>query len=203
MGARLVLRDKPGAWMMFSSGGTQYRARLDPLWLGAERLVELLNNPRLVWQLLDEPSRIRAMMDDIFGTRTVVLLQDYAEAAGLGFDGLAALIRGLNNLDALEVDLFRMGVDVADWLDLEGPLSSRRMALVIRDLMERPETRIGAAVYDLLPIDKAGIVLAQIANGMSESKENHVYLKSQSELRAEAEVKAERAASAERMRKRW
>lgn len=203
MGARLVLDDVPGAWTTFTTGGKSYRARMDPLWLGADKLPRLLEDTRLVWQLLDDRSRLRAMTSDMFGSRTVIMLRDYADHVGLGFDGLAAVVRGLEHLDDLEVDLVRMGVEIRDWLDLDGPLSSRRMSLLIRDLEERPETRMGAVRTDLFPLDKSALVLAQIAASMAKGSEKHSFLKSRSELRAEAEAKAERDAAVERMRKRW
>lgn len=203
MNARLVLKDKPGAWIQFTTGGKTYRARMDPLWLGVERFPELLKDTRLVWQLLDEKSRMRAMLDDLFGSRTLVMLQDYAEAVGLGFGGLYHLDFALKHLDELEIDLLRLGFDITDWLDVSGPLSSRRAALIVGDLLDRPETQIGAARMDIPPVDKSAVVLAQIAGSMGKDAETHMYLKTRSELRAEAEARAEEQARINRIRKRW
>lgn len=199
MSARLVLVDEPGAWVDFTTGGRSFRARFDPMWLGAEKLAELLEKPRLVWQLLDEKSRARAMTHDLFGRHTLTMLKDYLDTVGLGFEGLVEVMYGLEHLDELEVDLLRMGLEVRDWLTPEGSLSSRRMMLVIRDLKNRPESAVGAVWFDLKPIDKAGLVAAQY---VSTPEKPHRFLKSPAEIQAEVDEKREQDAKIARVQAR-
>lgn len=199
--ARLILEDKPGAYLTFTSRGRKYRARRDPMWLGPDLLPSLLTKTRLVWQLLDDDSKMQAMTNDPFGSLTVVLLSDYLDAAGLNFDGLARLRHAMENLEDLEVDLLRLGFDVRDWLDPEGPLSSRRVALLVRDFLDRPETRMGATSQKLLPVSKETIVLAQIASGMGGEGFTHDFLKSPEEIAQEAKALAEVKEKRERISK--
>lgn len=202
MSARLIMRDEPGAWITFTSGRDTYRARLDPLWLGADGLQDLARNTKLVWQLLDDSSRLMAMMSDMFAARTLVLLRDYLDAAGLGFEGFHRLLYAIEHLDELEIDLLRLGFDVRDWLNPDGPLSSRRVALIVKDCLHRPETQLGAVRENKHPISKDAIVLAQIAGGMSESKEPHLYLRSPEQLEAEAKAAREEREKIERIKAR-
>lgn len=200
MDARLILADEPGAWVTFMSQGRRFRGRMDPMWIGAEKVAALLSRPQLVLQLLDEASRTTAMIGDPFCRKTVVLLQDWADAVGLGFHGLGLLQRGLSDLARLEVDLVRMGVEIRDWLDPAGSVSSRRMALLIGDLVDRPESRMGAAYWGVQPITKGGIVLAQISDSFGGDGRVHMFLKSEAEIEAEQRAREEDAAKRERIK---
>lgn len=200
--SRLILADEPGAWTTFTSDDREVRARLDPMWMGAENLRELINRPGLVFRVLDEQSAAAVMLADPLGRRVVPLLTDYLDAVGLGLEGLSYLSFVLDNLDLLEVDLLRLGLDVRDWLDPDGPLSSRRVYLLAKDFGDRPETNIGAKRFDLKPASKETIVLAQLSGGMSESGEPHMFLKSPSTLDAERRVQVETAAKLERIKQR-
>lgn len=203
MDARLVLADVPGAFTTITHARHRVRVRMDPMWLGASKLRELEYRPRLVWQLVDEADRFSVVMADPFGAKVADLLRAYADGVGLGVAGLQALWRGLDELDALEVDLVRMGVEIRDWLDPEGPVSSRRMALIIRDLVARPETSLGARAAGLFPLDKAAMAAAQIATGLSGKKGFvHPFLRKASELEAEAVAQAEAEVRKERIRHR-
>lgn len=183
MSARLVLADEPGAWIDIDFGGRPYSARIDPMWLGAENLAELFERPQMVRQLFKEADAVSLMIADPFGHRIIELLEAYLDAVGLGFQGLGFLFVGLENLDLLEVDLLRIGLDIRDWLDPEKPLSSRRVALLIADFKERPETRIGAKSFGIYPADKATIVAAEaIAAHVSDESYRHRFLKSPDEL---------------------
>lgn len=186
MDARLIMGDLPGAWVEFTSGGEVLRARMDPLWLGVDDFPELLTRPRLVLRLLDERSQITAMISDPFGDRFPVLLTDYAEAVGLGLDGLAGLGGIFDHLSLLEVDLLRLGLDIRDWLAPEGPLSSRRVWLLVKDLRQRPESQIGAMRMGIHPADKAAIVAAQALTAKAEDKSyKHYFLRSPADLERE------------------
>lgn len=203
MDARLVLEDVPGAFTTITHAGRRVRVRMDPMWLGSEKLRGLEHHPRMVWQLVDESDRMRVMMPDPFGAKVAELLRAYADGVGLGVRGLQALWRGLDELDALEVDLVRIGVEVRDWLDPEGPVSSRRMALIIQDLIARPETSLGARAAGLFPLDKAAMAAAQIATGLSDKKGFvHPFLRKVSDLEAEAVAQAEAEVRRERIRHR-
>lgn len=200
--ARLILKDEPGAWVTFASGKREMRARFDPMWMGAAHLRELMNRPSGVFRVLDEQSAASVMLSDPLGRRVVPLLTDYLDAVGLGLEGLAQLSFALDNLDLLEVDLLCLGLDVRDWLNPDGPLSSRRVRLLIRDFSDRPETNLGAKRFDLNPVSKEAIVLAQISGGMSQSDEPHMFLKSPSMLAAERQVELEEAEKRERIKNR-
>lgn len=193
MSARLVLADEPGAWVEIDFGGRSYVARMDPMWLGADALAGLFERPHMVRRLFKEADAVSLMIADPLGRRVIKLLETYLDAVGLGFRGLGFLCVGLENLDLLEVDLLRIGFEVRDWLDPEGSLSSRRMALLIADFKERPETQIGAKSFGIFPADKSALVAAEaIAAHVDDENYRHRFLKSPDELAAEA-VKAQEA----------
>lgn len=185
MSARLILADTPGAWTTFTSRGRTYTARIDPLWLGLDQFTQLLDKPALVWQLIDERERFLGMAADPFGRYNVTLLGDYLEAVGLSFEALAWLYRALGDVEDLEVDMVRMGLEIRDWLNPEGSISTRRMSLIFADLKDRPETRIGSKYHDVLPMDKAGIVAAQIFGGLRNDDSKHPFLRSAAEVEAD------------------
>lgn len=188
MSARLILADEPGAWITFESRGREYRARLDPMWLGVETLAQSFERPKVLWQLFDDESKMDAMIRDPFGEHVAILLRDYLDAAGLGLRGLGMIRHALDNLDLLEVDLLRFGLDIKDWLDPEGSLSSRRVVLLIDDFLDRPETRIGAKRQKVAPESRETIVLAQIMSSLTGEKAGvHQFLKSPETLAQEQE----------------
>lgn len=201
MSARLILSDEPGAWGDVEFRGRDYRARVDPMWLGPEQLMKLLHHPPLVWQLLDERDRARVITSDPFGRHTASLLEAYLDRVGLGLDGLVRLVHALEHLDLLEVDLLRLGLDVRDWLDPGGPLSSRRVALLVKDFRARPETNLGALDLDVVPLSKGEILLAQYVGGSKDGKP-HPFMKSPSEIEAERKARVEEAEKRERIRQR-
>lgn len=163
------------------------------MWLGAENLAGLFERPHMVRRLFKEADAVSLMIADPLGRRVIKLLETYLDAVGLGFRGLGFLCVGLENLDLLEVDLLRIGLDIRDWLDPEKSLSSRRIALLIADFKERPETQIGAKSFGIYPADKAAMVAAEaIAAHVDDENYRHRFLKSPDELAAEA-VKAQEA----------
>lgn len=199
MDARLVLEDRPGAWVEFSSRGREFRARFDPMWLGPDGLCDLLRKPFLVRKLMDEKSKMSALIADPMGKYVRTLAEDYADAVGLGLRGLAVLNHALENIGLVEVDLLARGLDVRDWLDPEGSLSSRRVALLVEDFLARPETCIGAKRFDVEPITREGIVLAQWYSGMAGEDFTHPFLKSPLALEEEAEQRRVDSEKRERM----
>lgn len=188
MGARLVLQDEPGAWITFSSRGCELRARMDPIWLGPDKLEHLPYRPFAVLDLLDGQSRLEAMLADPMGAGIIGLLEDYLTAVGLGLDGVVMLVHALKNLDLFEIDLLHIGLDIRDWLVPEGSLSSRRVALIVQDCLDRPETRLGAKRAEVLPATKEALVAAQIFTSLV-GKEGfvHRFLKSPDEIEHERE----------------
>lgn len=199
MSARLILADTPGAWTTFTSRGRTYRARFDPLWLGVEKFTPLLSKPTLVWQLVDERDRLWGMAADPFGRHAVRTLGDYLDAVGLSFEKIAWLSKALDFIEDVEIDLLRMGLEVRDWLDLEGPISSRRMALIYADLRDRPETRIGARAHEVVPVDKAGIVTAQFFDALRNNDTKHPFLRSAAEVEADRREQLETAEKIKRI----
>lgn len=201
MDVRLILADTPGAWTTFTSRGKEYRARFDPLWLGLDRFTQLLDKPGLVWQLIDEQQRFLGMAADPFGKHNITLLGDYLEAVGLSFAALAEIFKALRHADALEIDLLRLGIEIRDWFDLDKPLSTRRMAGLIRDLQERPETQIGALHFNVMVADKAAIVTAQFYSSMADGDYQHSFLRSPAEVEAERKELIEAAEKRDRIAK--
>lgn len=194
--ARLILQDEPGAWITFTSRNREFRARMDPMWIGPEKLQSILGQPFVIRDLLDEESRLDAMLTDPMGAHIIEFLDDYLEAVGLGLDGLVMLVHALENLDLLEIDLLRLGLEVRDWLDPEGGLSSRRLVLIVKDLLDRPETRLGAKRSKVFPASKEALAAAQIFTALV-GKEGfvHEFVKSPEEIereREEARVAAEK-----------
>lgn len=203
MGLRHVLGDRPGAWVSFQSSGATYRARRDPMCVGAEALAGVLERPGVLLGAFDDRSRERALMGDIFGTRLPLLVDDYLGAVGLSITRLGLVVFVLEHIEDLEVDLLRVGLDVYDWLDPEGGLSTRRVCALVEDFQERPETRLGALRMGIFPIDKAGIAAAQQFNHEGST---HPFLLTRDEVSAEqqrrADEEAKRQRIAERMKQR-
>ena len=192
----LVLADQPGAWTTFTFGGREVRARFDPMWMGWERLSEILDKPQHVRCLFDQHSQMMLTFADPFGAKLPMLLREYLGAVGLSLERLGVLLHALKRVEDLEVDLLRMGLDVRDWLTPEGALSSRRVALIVEDLLDRPESRIGAAHMDISPADKAAIGIAQYLSGESH---RHRFLWSPEELEKDAKCQREEAEKMERI----
>ncbi|OFT91387.1 hypothetical protein ACEN2D_02185 [Corynebacterium auriscanis] len=194
--AGLVLADQPGAWTTFTFDGREVRARSDPMWMGWECLSEILDKPQHVRRLFDQHSQMMLTFADPFGAKLPILLREYLGSVGLSLERLGVLLHALERVEDLEVDLLRMGLDVRDWLTPEGALSSRRVALIVEDLLDRPESRIGAAHMDISPADKAAIGIAQYLSGESH---RHRFLWSPEELEKDAKCQREEAEKMERI----
>lgn len=199
MSARLILEDEPGSWVEFTCGGVRLRARRDPMFLGYEDMVELLGNPRLLWRLLDESSRVKSMTAAMVAGGLGEQLKAYLEASGLSVFKLALASHAVEDVDLLEVDLLRIGLDVRDWLDPEGPLSTRRVVALYEDMLDRPETRVGAKRMDIKPADKAALAVALFQSSQMDKGFEHPFLKSPSDLEKEAEQARIAAEKRERM----
>lgn len=199
--ARLILKDQPGAWTTLTVGKHEHRVRMDPMWLGVDKLYDLLYKPQHVLDLLDEKSRINAVIADPFQEHLGELIEAYADAVGIGIEGLAIVRHVLDNVAALEIDLLRVGLDIRDWLDPQGSLSTRRVVALVKDFRERPETQLGATHFQVLPADKAAIVLAQIYTGLGdEGQEPHRFLKSPEDIEREQEQLRRAAEKRERIK---
>lgn len=199
MSARLILDDEPGSWVEFTCGRRRFTARRDPMWLGHEDLPELLVNPRLLWRLMDDESRIKSMTTAMVNGGLDDQLVAYLEAVGLSIFKLAMATHALEDADLLEVDLLRIGVDIRDWLDPEGPLSTRRVVALYQDLLDRPETRVGAKRFDVKPIDKTGLAAVFFHTSFMDQGFEHSFIKSPTDLEQEAEQARIAAQKRERM----
>lgn len=188
MNARQILDDHPGAWVTFFSLGREFRARMDPMWLGVENLSRLLENPCIALQLFDTRSQMRVMAADPTGKKFSTILRDYADAAGIGFPGLFKIIQTLAHVELLEIDLLRLGLEIKEWLRPEGELSTRRVWLLIEDFEKRPETRLGARHSRIEPMGKEGIIAAHIfAQNTGEKSITHPFLESPEDIAAAQE----------------
>lgn len=199
MSARLILDDEPGSWVEFTCGRRRFTARRDPMWLGHDDLPELLANPRLLWRLMDDDSRIKSMTTAMVNGGLDDQLVAYLEAVGLSIFKLALATHALEDADLLEVDLLRIGVDIRDWLDPERPLSTRRVVALYQDLLDRPETRVGAKRFDVKPIDKAGLAAVLFHTSFMDQGFEHSFIKSPTDLEQEAEQARIAAQKRERM----
>lgn len=199
MSARLILEDEPGTWVEFIHAGARYRALRDPMDLGHEFVSQLPENPRLFWRLFDESSQIRAMTAAYAQGGLYEQMDAYFEAVGLSIYKVALASLAVENIDLLEVDLLRIGIDVRDWLDPEGGLSTRRVVALYEDLLERPETLVGAKRWDIKPADKAALAVAMFHASFNESGDEHSFLKSPKKLAQELEDARIAAEKRERM----
>lgn len=199
MSARLILDDEPGSWVEFTCGRRRFTARRDPIWLGHDDLPELLVNPRLLWRLMDDDSRLKSMTTAMVNGGLDDQLVAYLEAVGLSIFKLALATHALEDADLLEVDLLRIGVDIRDWLDPEGPLSTRRVVALYQDLLDRPETRVGAKRFDVKPIDKTGLAAVFFHTSFMDQGFEHSFIKSPTDLEQEAEQARIAAQKRERM----
>lgn len=196
MDALAVLADSPGAWVEFDFDGVRLHARRDPMWIGADRLADILEQPQYIRRVFDSDSQMRIALRDPFGSKLPDLLREYLERVGLSIKRLGLILHALARIEDLEIDLLRLGLDVRDWLDPEGGLSSRRVALIVEDLFDRPESRIGAAYMGILPADKAAIGIAQ---HLSDKDDLHRFLWSPEELEKDAEKQREEEAKRARI----
>lgn len=201
MSARLILEDEPESWVEFTHNGATYRALRDPMGIGHEFLSQLVENPRLVWRLFDEPSQIRSMTAAYVDGGLYSQLEAYLEAVGLSIYKVALAAHAVENIDLLEVDLLRIGLDVRDWLDPAGGLSTRRVVALYEDMLDRPETRVGAQRWQIKPADKAALAVALFHTSMVGQGMDHSFLKSPAELEREAEEARIAAEKRERMSK--
>lgn len=201
MYAQLVLEDQPGGWVEFECGRGTYRARRDPIHLGPENMARLFEEPQLLWQLYDDSSQVRSMTACMAGERLQDHMKAYLSAVGLNFFKLAMAQHALGDVELLEVDLLRMGLDVREWLDPEGDLSTRRVVSLYRDLLDRPETRVGSKRFDVNPITKDGLAVALFHSSMTDQGFDHPYLKAPVDLEQEAEQARIDRAKRERMSK--
>nr|DAR74696.1 MAG TPA: hypothetical protein [Caudoviricetes sp.] len=199
MSARLILDDEPGSWVEFTCGRRRFTARRDPMWLGHDDLPELLVNPRLLWRLMDDDSRLKSMTTAMVNGGLDDQLVAYLEAVGLSIFKLALATHALEDADLLEVDLLRIGVDIRGWLDPEGPLSTRRVVALYQDLLDRPETRVGAKRFDVKPIDKTGLAAVFFHTSFMDQGFEHSFIKSPTDLEQEAEQARIAAQKRERM----
>ena len=90
-------------------------------------------------------------------------------------------------------------MDVRDWLDPEGPLSTRRVVALYQDLLDRPESRVGAKRMDIKPADKAALAVALFQSSQMDKGFEHPFLKSPTDLEQEAEQARVAAEKRERM----
>lgn len=199
MSARLILEDEPGAWVEFTCGGVRYRARRDPMFLGFEDLGQMLENPRILWRLYDESSRVKSMTAAMLSGGLGEQLRAYLDACGLSIFKLALAAHAIEDIDLLEVDFLRIGLDVRDWLDPEGSLSTRRVVALYQDLLDRPESRVGAKRMDIKPADKAALAVALFQSSQMDKGFEHPFLKSPTDLEQEAEQARVAAEKRERM----
>ena len=202
MHAGRILNDRPGSRIHFTALGVSVEAYADPIHLGIDALLKVPQLPTLITRLFDDDSQIDVMMANIDGSHTVEILEAYLDAAGLGMTGMQRLIFGLTHIELLEVDLLRIGLDVRDWLSPDGDLSSRRVAVLIGDFFTRPETCCGAKLFDVQPIDKAGMVAAQyVTSKMDKAAGKHFFLRSPDEVAEENKAIAEDRERRERIGK--
>lgn len=187
MYAQLILADQPDGWVEFECGRGSYRARRDPMYLGPEEMSRILQEPRLLWQLYDDSSQVRSMTACMAGERLQDHMKAYLSAVGLSFFKLAMALHALEDIELLEVDLLRIGLDVREWLDPAGDLSTRRVVSLYRDLLDRPETRVGSKRFDVNPITKDGLAVALFHSSMTDQGFDHPYLKAPVDLEQEAE----------------
>ncbi|GEM_PF-5350539 len=115
------------------------------------------------------------------------LYSSWLDAAGLNERRLRALSTALDDIELVEVDFLRLyGIDVKDWF--AGRLSSRRVALLVLDLLERPETCVGAKAFGLAsPLTKNEMMVATSVAANTEAKRPHALLVTQEQLDARAE----------------
>lgn len=190
MALRAILADSPDAWVVFQFRGEELRARFDPMWMGAENLVKVLDSPGLIRRVFDQDSQMRVALADPFSQRIDELFEAYLGAVGLSMRRLGILVHVLEHVEDLEVDLLRVGLDVREWLDPAGELSSRRVAVLVEDFLDRPESRLGARRLDITPADKAAVVVAQYVSARGDG-EAHPFLWSPEEIAREAEKQRE------------
>lgn len=159
----------------------------DPMALGAQGLKSFLANRSDFRKLLTAKSgfALFALFPQQEDLQRLYL--SWLEAAGLSERKLHALTTAMDDIELVEVDFLRLyGIDIKDWF--AGLLSSRRVALLVLDLLERPETRIGAKAYGLAsPLTKNEMMVATSVAANTEEKRPHALLVTQEQLDARAE----------------
>lgn len=202
MVALAVLDDSPGAWIEFPFDGKTLRARHDPMCMGVEAFSVILEELQNIRRVFDQDSQMKIALSDPFGSKLPGLLDAYLNAVGLSIKRLGLLLHAIDKAEKLEIDLLRMGLDIRDWFNPEGELSSRRVALIVEDLLERPESRLGADYMGILPADKSAIGIAQYISSQSEGDNLHMFLWSPEDLEKETEKRRDEAAKRARIMSR-
>lgn len=191
-----------GEWTVFDfrrHGRTvRVRAKTDPRVLGLDDLRRFLGGSSAPFlTLLDGMSKFTLMPSMRGAPDMQALVFAWRDAVGLSADLLAALQLALDYPDEVEQDFLRLYPhhDVADWL--EGRLSTRRFALMVFDLFDRPDSRVGALAYGIkTPLSHTEIMVAQSVAASNER--THPFLVTHKEL----QERAERDAKIQRMRDR-
>lgn len=168
-------------------------ALADPMSLGFEGLKNLLEKPEGFRSVLSQKTRDKLMFLLPSGDDVVELFKGWLEATGIRGSGFGALQRALDHLDLVEADLHRyFQLDLADWFKPERTLSTRKLSVLILDLMKRPESAFGAEQAEMDPLSKLEIMFAQYYGGMTESRKPHVFMTTRQDRLEEQELEARR-----------
>lgn len=127
--------------------------------------------PEWMAGFLDDLSRFRKLLTPDSGFALFALFPRqsdikrlyvaWLDAAGLDDRKMAMLQFALRYLEDLEADLLRVypGVDIREWFT--GGMSSRRVAVLVGDLIKRPETLLGAQFKGIVnPLSQGELMLA-------------------------------------------
>lgn len=161
-------------------------AQADPMALGLEFLVKFLGDRSEFRKLLTPQSGFALFSMFPRGDDWRRLYEAWLSAAGLTEKKLVALQLAFDHIEDVEADFLRVydGLDVRDWFT--GDLSSRRVANLVLDLVQRPETLLGARQIEIVrPLSSGEIMLAQSVAANSESKSPHFFLKTHAQRDAE------------------
>lgn len=180
----------------FTNGGrvATIVAEADPMARGPEFLVEFLADRAQFRKLLTPESGFAIFSLFLRGDDWGRLYRAWLDAAGLDEVKLDHLRFALDHLEDAEADFMRFchGLDIRDWF--AGTLPSRRVAVLVGDLRQRPETLLGARDLRIVrPLTSGEIMLAQSVAANSEAQTPHFLLITQAQRDADIELREKQA----------
>lgn len=165
-------------------------AQADPMCRGPEFLEKFLADRTQFRKLLNPDSGFAIFSMFLQAGDWQRLYGAWLDAAGLDEVKLDRLRVALEYLEDVEADFMRVHrLDIRDWFT--GDLSSRRVAVLVGDLLDRPETLLGAQALKIVrPLTSGEIMLAQSVAANSEAKAPHFLLTTHAQRDDELELRA-------------
>ncbi|MBE7338127.1 hypothetical protein [Corynebacterium aurimucosum] len=158
----------------------------EPLDLGLDALATFGSESFNLGEIFIGQSNINWMLAQGKPSDLPAAIEAWQDAIGLGNKGMVIVREALNRMELVEPDFqYFYQLDIADWAMRAGPMSTRRMVVLLKGLRHRPDSLFWSELGDLDPLSKTDILLAQLVS--IASNKQHVFLTSRKEQTEAAE----------------